>query len=608
MRQHSSPTVSPEETPRVGEIRVLQDLWRVVSQFRRRILLAVLFLVIAKVAVVSVPLSLKHIVDELSLPVLPATLPALLLVGYALLRFASTLFNELRDLAFSRVTQHTVATYALNTFAHLHELGSRYHAQRRIGGLLPDIDRGTSGIAFLLGIGLFTLVPTLLEIAMVAGIISTRYSLWYTGIIAATFLLYCGFTLTFTAQRAIHQRRVNRLDSSAKSLLADSLINYDTVKYFTNEKIESSRFGGIMGHWIEAAVANQKALFFLHVGQSGIIAIGVAAVMLLAGQGVLLHRMTVGDLILINAYVIQICLPLNALGFVYREAKDALVNAEKLFQLLREKPEITDPPDGKGLLVTRGEVAFEHVHFSYEAARPILEDISFRVPAGHSVAVVGGSGSGKSTLARLLLRFYDVGSGRVTIDGQDIRSAATRSIREAIGVVPQDTLLFNETIGYNIGYGRNGASMEQIVTAAKAAHVHEFIESLPRKYDTPVGERGVKLSGGEKQRIAIARAILKNPPIMVFDEATSALDTQSERAIQAELDQLAQNRTTLVIAHRLSTVVNANEILVMERGHIVERGTHMQLLELDGLYAHLWQLQERSEADAGADIQFGKGI
>lgn len=589
----------PPQAP--DDAKVLRDLWAVVSGFRGRIVAAVFFLILAKIAVVSVPLVLKGIVDEMSRPEQVLALPVLLLVGYALLRFASTLFNELRDLAFSRVTQHTVSTYAQKVFAHLHELSSRFHASRRLGGLLPDIDRGTAGIAFLLSVGLFTIVPTLLEIGMVVGILFTRYSLAFTLILGVTFLVYCGFTLIFTARRAIYQRRVNRLDSSAKSLLADSLMNYDNVKYFTNEKQESRRFAGIMEHWTDAAVANQKALFILHVGQSAIIGAGVAAVMLLAGAGVMSGDMTVGDLILINAYVIQVCLPLNALGFVYREARDALVNAEKLFQLLRERPEIDEKPGMPALRVTRGEVEFDNVSFGYDRERQILHGVSFRIPSGGRVAVVGGSGSGKSTLARLLLRFYEVGQGAIRVDGQDIRSVSTRSLREAIGVVPQETLLFNESIGYNIGYGREGATMDQIVAAARAAHIHELIDSLPQKYETPVGERGVKLSGGEKQRIALARAILKNPPLLIFDEATSALDTASEQAIQAELDQLAENRTTLVIAHRLSTVVDATEILVLQRGRIIERGTHMQLLQQGGAYANLWQLQQRAEDDGVRD-------
>lgn len=585
-----------QEKP-VDTRQVMLDLWRVVRQFQGRIAIALCFLILAKVAVVSVPLALKRIVDELSHPEAVAILPVALLAGYALLRFASTLFNELRDLAFSRVTQHTVATYALNTFSHLHALGARFHSKRRIGGLLPDIDRGTNGIAFLLGVALFTIVPTFLEIAMVVGIVTTRYSQWYTAILAVTFIIYCGFTVAFTARRAIYQRRVNRLDSNAKSLLADSLINYDTVKYFTNEKTEARRFSHIMSNWTEAQVLNQKALFTLHVGQSAIIAFGVAAVMLLAGSDVVNRTMTVGDLILINAYVIQICLPLNTLGFVYREARDALVNAEKLFQLLREKPEISEPADLPPLHVTRGEVVFENVSFAYDPERPILHNVSFRIPPGGTVAVVGGSGSGKSTLARLLLRFYDAGSGAIYVDGQDIRKVNSSSLREAIGVVPQEALLFNDTIGYNIAYGRDGATQEQVIEAARAAHIHDLIESLPEKYDTPVGERGVKLSGGEKQRIALARAILKNPPLLIFDEATSALDTASEQAIQAELDALAVNRTTLVIAHRLSTVVDATEILVMERGRIIERGAHAQLLQQNGAYARLWQLQLREDAD-----------
>ena len=578
-----------------GEQNILRNLWRVVSAYRWRVVGALVFLILAKVASVSVPLVLKRIVDALSRPEQVTALPVVLLVGYALLRFSSTLFNELRDLLFSRVTQRTVATYAQQVFTHLHALGARFHAHRRIGGLLPDIDRGTNGIAFLLGIGLFTIVPTLIEIALVLAIMGTRYSDWYTGIISVTFLLYTGFTVVFTSRRTIYQRRVNRLDSSAKSRLADSLINYDAVKYFTNEALEAQRFQEIMEHWTGAVVDNQKALFILHVGQSAIIALGVAAVMLLAGRDVMENRMTVGDLVLINAYMLQVCLPLNALGFVYREAKDALVNAEKLFQLLRERPEIDEADNLPPLRVTHGEVVFDHVSFYYDPKRPILSDISFRIPPGKTVAVVGGSGSGKSTLARLLLRFYDVTEGRIMIDGQDIRTVSWKSLRSAIGVVPQDTVLFNDTIAYNIAYGRNGATFNDIVAAAKSAHIHDLIDSLPQKYDTDVGERGVKLSGGEKQRIALARAMLKNPPILIFDEATSALDSKSERAIQAELERLARDRTTLVIAHRLSTVVAAHEILVLERGRIVERGTHAQLLMQGGVYATLWQLQQRVE-------------
>jgi ATP-binding cassette subfamily B protein len=583
------------DTTQQSDTRVMRELWHVASKFRWRIAAAALFLVLAKLAVVAVPLVLKRIVDELSRPEQLLLVPAALLAGYAAMRFASTLFNELRDLAFSRVTQYTVASYALKTFSHLHALGARFHAQRRLGGLLPDIDRGTAAVAFLLSVGLFTIVPTLLEISLVIGIMTARYSHWYTVILAITFLLYCGYTVTFTARRAVSQRRVNYLDSTAKSLLADSLINYDTVKYFTSENVESNRFQSIMDNWIEAAVTNQKALFVLHVGQSSIIALGVASVMLLAGRDVMSRAMTVGDLILINAYVIQICLPLNALGFVYREARDAMINAEKLFQLLREKPEIVESPGLPPLRVSRGEVVFDHVDFSYEPERSILRDISFRIPPGGTVAVVGGSGSGKSTLARLLLRFYDVSDGSVTIDDQDIRAVSTRSLREAIGVVPQETLLFNATIAYNIAYGRSGATMEQIIAAAKAAHIHGLIASLPQGYETQVGERGVKLSGGEKQRIALARAILKNPPLLIFDEATSALDSQSEQAIQAELDQLAANRTTLVIAHRLSTIVDATEILVLNHGRIVERGPHEKLLGEQGAYARLWRMQQRAE-------------
>jgi len=590
----------PDNKPALSKVTVMQDLMKVVAPYRWRIAAAVVLLVSAKISTVLVPLLLKRIIDALSQPQTLKALPVYLLAGYALLRFSSTLFNELRDLVFSRVTQRTVANYAQMTFEHLHLLGARFHAKRRMGGLLPDIDRGTAGIAFLLGVGLFTLVPTLIEIALVLGIITSRYQAWYAGFIMLTFVVYTGFTVVFTARRTIHQRRVNRLDSSAKSRLADSLINYDTVKYFTNEAVEARRFEEIMRHWTEAAVANQKALFTLHVGQSAIIACGVAAVMLQAGSDVMAGRMTVGDLVLINAYVLQVCLPLNALGFVYREARDAWVNAERLFDILHERPEMEESRGIPALAPGLGEVVFEHVSFSYEPSRPILRDVSFRIPPGATLAVVGGSGSGKSTLARLLLKLYPPAEGRILVDGQDIAKVSATSVRSMIGVVPQDTVLFNDTIGYNIAYGRVGASQEETVNAARAAHIHELITTLPGQYDTEVGERGVTLSGGERQRIAVARAVLKNPPILIFDEATSALDSASEHAIQQELNRLSQNRTVLMIAHRLSTVVDADEIIVLEQGRVVERGSHEQLLGRHGAYARLWQLQQREDMEQRA--------
>jgi ATP-binding cassette subfamily B protein len=577
--------------------RFSTELWGVLKQYRWRIAISVLLLLIAKVATVAVPLVLKRIIDAFSEARLPATLPLYLLVGYALLRFASTLFNEWRDLLFARVTLQTVSAYAQKTFAHLHALGPRFHARRQIGGLLPDIDRGTNGIAFLLGVGLFTIVPTLVEIVLVLVIMLRRYSANFSAIIVVTFLLYAGFTLAFTAKRVLYQRRVNKLDSRAKGQLADSLINYDTVKYFTNEAVESQRFSTIMDRWLEAGTGNQRALFILHVGQSGVIAVGVAAIMLLAGEAVIERHMSVGDLVLINAYALQVCLPLNALGFVYREARDAWVNAERLFTLLREVPEIEELPGQPRLDAPRGEVVFEHVSFHYEPERPVLDDVSFRIEPGTTLAVVGRSGSGKSTLARLLLRLYDPDSGRILVDGQDIRSLSPSSVRQAIGVVPQETALFNDTLGNNIAYARMGSTPEDVVAATKAAHVHDLIASLPEQYETPAGERGVKISGGEKQRIAIARAILKDPPILIFDEATSALDSDSEHAIVQELDRLSRNRTTLIIAHRLSTIVNANAIIVMDRGRIVERGNHAELLRRKGVYARLWLLQQRMDQD-----------
>jgi ATP-binding cassette subfamily B protein len=571
------------------------ELWTLAKQYRGAVTAALACLVLAKLATVLVPLVLKRIIESLGHPETLAAVPVGLLAGYALLRFASTLLNELRDLLFAPLAQHTVSHYAQRTFAHLHQLGARFHGQRQLGGLLPDIDRGTSGLSFLLGTGVFTLVPTLLEIALVLGIVLANFSARFALIIAATFLAYGAYTLFVTSRRTTYQRRVNKLDSSAKTRLADSLINYETVKYFTNEKVEEERFGAIMADWRRAAMRNQRALFVLHVGQSAIIAVGVGAIMLLAGQQVAQRQMTVGDLVMINAYVLQVCLPLNSLGFVYREVRDAWVNVERLFGLLQEKPEIQVPPGQPDLPPGSGDIVFEDVSFAYEPTRPLLQDVSLRIPAGKTIAVVGSSGSGKSTLARLLLRFYGPTEGSVSIDGHDLRTVTPQSVRRRIGVVPQDTVLFNETIAYNIGYGRIGASREEIVAAARAAHLDDFIRSLPEGYDTMVGERGVKLSGGERQRIAIARIVLKAPPILVLDEATSALDARSERAIQAELERLGERRTVLVIAHRLGTVVTADEIIVLERGRITERGAHEALLEQGGLYARLWELQQRAD-------------
>jgi ATP-binding cassette subfamily B protein len=571
------------------------ELWEVLSQYRWRIAVAVVLLIIAKLATVAVPLVLKQIIDTFSQASLPTRLPLSLLAGYAALRFASTLFNELRDLLFARVTLSTVSAYAQKTFAHLHALDARFHAKRQIGELLPNIDRGTSGIAFLLGVALFTIVPTIVEIGMVLYIMLGRYSAGFSLIILLTFVAYAAFTLFFTRRRVIYQRRVNKLDTTAKGQLTDSLINYDTVKYFTSEDVESRRFAQIMAGWMEAGEGNQRALFTLHVGQSAVIAAGVAAIMILAGEAVIERRMSVGDLVLVNAYMLQVVLPLNQLGFVYREARDAWVNTERLFELLRETSEITDDPDLPPLKPGPGEVVFEHVFFHYDPGRPILQDVSFQIPPGTTLAVVGRSGSGKSTLARLLLRFYNPTGGHILIDGQDITTVSPSSVRQAIGVVPQDAALFNDTIGNNLAYARSGASRDDIIAASKAAQLHDLISSLPHGYDTPVGERGVGISGGERQRIAIARVILKNPRILIFDEATSALDSDSEHAIAQELERVSRNRTTLIIAHRLSTVVNAGAIIVMDHGRIVERGTHAELLRKHGAYARLWLLQQRME-------------
>ncbi len=608
-------------TSRASRQQVLAQIWAVAWRHRSPAVAALLLLLLAKLAGVAVPLVLKAIVDRFSRPgslveqiaatgVAPPplilVLPVFLLLGYALLRFCGTLFTELRDLLFAPVIQRTIVHFSQLSFARLLALGPRFHVQRHTGALLRDVERGTGGVGFLLGAMLFTVLPTLVEIGAVLAVMAFGYSGWFAVVIVLTFLVYAGLTAALVRKRELHQRRVNEMDSSAHGRLADSLLNYETVKTFAREEFERTRYAALCEQWVASTISNQRTLSALHIGQSATIAAGVAAVMLLAGQQTVHGEMTVGDLVLVNAYVIQVCLPLNALGFVFREARDALVNVEKLFELLACRPEFEDRPDSRPLVLKGGAVRFEHVDFSYEPGRQVLFDLNLELPAGATVAVVGGSGSGKSTLARLLLRLYEVQAGHIRIDGQDLRELRLDSLREAIGVVPQDSVLFNDSIGFNIAYGRAGAGMAEVIEAAKAAQVHEFILSLPQQYDTLVGERGLKLSGGERQRIAIARAFLKNPPIMIFDEATSALDTRAERAIQSELDRVAQGRSTLVIAHRLSTVVDADEIVVLDKGRIVERGRHEQLLQADGLYAQLWALQRQAQQVAHLEDRMAK--
>ena len=574
---------------------LLPYLW----EFKGRVFLALGFLLLAKVANVSVPLVLKGIVDALSEPQQLLILPVALFAAYGLLRLGNSLFGELRDAVFVKVTQRSIRRVALKVFEHLHALSLRFHLERQTGGMSRDIERGAAGIRFLLNFMLFNILPTLLEIGFVAGILFLKYDPWFGIITLATLVVYVIFTLWVTEWRMIFRRTMNEMDSKANTRAIDSLLNYETVKYFGNEGYEARRYDETLTAWEKAAVRNQTSLSLLNAGQGAIIAIGVTILMLLAGNGVVRGAMTLGDLVLVNAFLIQLYMPLHFLGFVYREIRHSLADMERMFGLLDRNTEVEDKPNAPDLVVRTGHIRFEHASFHYDSNRKILHDVDFEIPAGHKVAVVGSSGAGKSTLARLLFRFYDVSGGRILIDGQDIREVSQLSLRKTIGIVPQDTVLFNDSIYYNILYGRPDATREEVIAAAKAAHIHHFVESLPEKYDSVVGERGLKLSGGEKQRVAIARTLLKNPPILVFDEATSALDSKTERAIQAELFEIATNHTTLVIAHRLSTIMNADQIIVMDHGKIVERGSHRELLARDGTYAHLWnlQLQEQEEEE-----------
>jgi len=568
--------------------RLLPYLWA----YRWRVGAALACLVTAKVANVGVPLLLKEIVDGLDRDSALLAVPLALLVAYGALRLSTTFFTELREFLFAKVTQRAVRTIALEVFRHLHALSLRFHLARHTGGLTRDVERGTRGISTLIGFTLFSILPTLVEIGLVSAILIVRYDWTFIAITLSALGLYVVATVVITEWRTNFRRQMNDLDSKANTRAIDSLLNYETVKYFGNEQFETRRYDESMQRWEVAAVRSQTSLSLLNVTQSAIIAIAVTLIMWRATVGVVDRTMTVGDLVLVNAFMIQLYIPLNFLGVIYREIKQATADMERMFALAAENTEISDAPGAPPLPPGPGAVRFDRVDFSYESNRQILFGVSFAIPPGRTVAVVGPSGSGKSTLARLLFRFYDVTSGSVSIDGKDLREVQQASVRAAIGIVPQDTVLFNDSIGYNIGYGRPGATRDEIEHAARLAQIHAFIASLPDGYDTPVGERGLKLSGGEKQRVAIARAILKNPRILIFDEATSALDSKSEKAIQAELRRIAEDRTTLVIAHRLSTIVDADEILVLDGGRIVERGGHAALLAAAGTYARMWQLQQ----------------
>ncbi|NMT62763.1 ABCB family ABC transporter ATP-binding protein/permease [Marinobacter orientalis] len=585
--------------------KVISGLWPYLAEFRGRVVLALAFLVISKLATVATPVALKYIVDYLDQnrggEVL-LWIPVLLVVAYGLLRFGSTLFSELRDAVFARVAERAMRRVSLRVFEHLHNRELAFHLDRKTGGLARDIERGTSGISFLLRFTLFNIVPTLLEIVLVAGILFVVFNVGYVLAILVAVVVYVVFSIKVTEWRTKFVREANSRDNQSNSRAVDSLLNYETVKYFNNERFEAQMYDQNLEDWEQARLKNRLSLAALNSGQALIIGLAMIVIMAMAVREVAMGEITLGDFTMINAYLLQLFIPLNALGFVYREIRQALVNVERLFGLLGDEPVIKDAPDAKTLVVDKGEVRFDHVCFAYRPDRQILRDVSFSIPAGHTVAVVGASGAGKSTLARLLFRFYDVDQGSISIDGQDIRSVTQDSLRAAIGVVPQDTVLFNDTLYRNLAYGRPEATEEEVFRAARMAHLENFIHSLPDGYQTQVGERGLKLSGGEKQRVAIARVILKNPPVLILDEATSSLDSLSEQAILGALKEVSRQRTSLVIAHRLSTTRDADTILVMDDGCIVESGNHSELLARDGRYAHLWAQQHRSGDDAASEF------
>jgi ABC-type transport system involved in Fe-S cluster assembly fused permease/ATPase subunit len=594
----------PVARRQVGDWYVIRDLLPYLLAYRYRVLLAISCLLAAKFANLGIPILLKTLIDDLdahkSVSTALLVVPLGLIIGYGLLRFSASLFTELRELLFSRVTQHAVRQIALEVFQHLHALSLRFHLSRQTGGVSRDIERGTRAIQSLVSYSLYSIVPTLIEFLLVLGYFAYQYNIWFAAITLGALIIYIAFTIVVTEWRTHLRRTMNDMDSRANQKAIDSLLNFETVKYFGNESFEARRYDENLVRYQAAAIKSQKSLSLLNVGQQLIIGVGLVLILWRSTVGVANGSMTLGDLVLVNTLMIQLYIPLNFLGVIYREIKQSLTDLDRMFTLLMADREIADDPGAPALVIadqTQGpEVRFERVRFYYESNRTILHDLSFTIPAGTITAVVGRSGAGKSTLARLLFRFYDVQSGAILIDGQDIKRVQQASLRQAIGIVPQDTVLFNDTIAYNIAYGRPGASEADIQSAARAAQMDQFIAHLPEGYNTQVGERGLKLSGGEKQRVAIARTLLKKPAMLIFDEATSALDSKTERALQEELTGLSRNHTTLIIAHRLSTIIHADQILVMDQGQIVERGSHVELIAKQGTYAQMWNMQKRQDA------------